>query len=273
MGKAGFIAQKVSATFASTGTPSLFLHPVDALHGDLGRLTAPDTLLVLSHSGETEEVVQLIGPVKRMGATVVAITSTKSSAVSREADLTLEMGRWEETGTGLAPTTSTTVMLAIGDALAMAVLQIRGFTVEDFRLYHPAGALGRKLMRVADVMRKGEMLPRVSGDARLGEVIAVMTKTPGRPGSATVVDRLGKLIGLFTDGDLRRLLETRSFELDTPVQSVMSMNPKTVRPTQPLADAAQVLREYRVDQVPVVDDDNRPIGLLDIQDLLAMRYL
>lgn len=273
MGKAGFVAQKISATFASTGTPSLFLHPADALHGDLGRLIANDVLLLISHSGETEEIVRLLEPAKQMRATVLAMTATKSSALGQGADLTLEMSRWEETGTGLAPTTSTTVMLALGDALAVAVLKLRGFTEEEFRQYHPGGALARRLMRVGEVMRHGEMLPKVRATAKLTQVIAAMTKTRGRPGAATIVDGSGKLCGMFTDGDLRRLIEVGAFESDCCVRDVMSKNPKTVTPSQYVTEAAAVMRQYSIDQVPVVDDRERPIGLLDVQDLLALRFL
>lgn len=273
MGKAGFVAQKISATFASTGTPSLFLHPADALHGDLGRITATDVLLAFSASGETEELVRLIGPVKRVGARVVAITAEATSSLGRGADLVLEVGRHREVGNGLAPTTSTAVMLGLGDALAMAVLEVRGFTEDQFALYHPGGSLGRKLMRVKEVMRQGEMLPIVRRTRTLREVIAVMTKTPGRPGAAAVVDARGKLVGMFTDGDLRRLLESGFDGLGRPIHEVMCLNPKTVSPNATVVEAAGLLREYRVDQVPVVDEDHRPIGLLDVQDLLALRFL
>lgn len=273
MGKAGFVAQKISATLASTGTPSLFLHPADAVHGDLGRLAAEDVLLALSHSGETEEVVRLLEPAKQMGATVLAMTASKTSTLALGADLTLEMGRWEETGTGLAPTTSTTVMLALGDALAVAVLNLRGFTEDDFRQYHPGGSLARRLMRVGEVMRRGEMLPKVKHSAKLTEVIAVMTKTPGRPGATTVVDRAGRLVGLFTDGDLRRMIELGSFDASAAVETAMTRHPKTVTAEQYVTDAAQVLRDHGIDQVPVVDGRGRPVGLLDVQDLLALRFI
>lgn len=273
MGKAGFVAQKISATFASTGTPSLFLHPADALHGDLGRITASDVLLALSSSGETEEMVRLVGPVKRVGARVVVVTAERGVSLAREADLVLEIGRHREAGNGLAPTTSTTVMLGVGDALAMAVLELRGFTDDQFYLYHPAGAAGRRLMRVHEVMRKGEMVPLVKRTTRLREVIAVMTRTPGRPGVAIVVDHRRKLLGLFTDGDLRRMLESGNPLLDQPVHGAMSLSPKTVSPSMPVMDAARLLREHRVDQVPVVDASSRVVGLLDVQDLLAQRFV
>jgi arabinose-5-phosphate isomerase len=273
MGKANFVAQKISATFASTGTPSHFVHPGDALHGDLGRITRGDVLLALSHSGETEEMLSLLDPVKAMGARVLAMTASKASSLGRAADLTLEMGRWDEAGTGLAPTTSTTVMMALGDALAMAVLKVRGFTEDDFAAFHPAGALGRKLRRVKTVMRTGAMLPVVPRSASLSQVIATMTATPGRPGAAVVVTKAGKLSGIFTDGDLRRLSEAGELHLDRPVHACMSRHPKTVRPNQHVTAAAEVLRAHHVDQVVVVDDEGRPVGLLDVQDLLTLRFL
>jgi arabinose-5-phosphate isomerase len=273
MGKAGFVAQKISATFASTGTPSLFLHPADALHGDLGRIAQKDVLLALSHSGETEEMIRLLQPAKQMGATVLAVTASKQSALAKGADLAIEMGRWEEAGTGLAPTTSTTVMLAIGDALAVAVVKLRGFTEEEFRQFHPAGSLARRLMRVHEVMRQGEMLPVVKEGVALSFAIAAMTKTPGRPGAAIVVNAEGRISGLFTDGDLRRMIESGAHDLQITVEHVMTKGPKTVSPDLYVTEAAGVLREHAIDQVPVVDESDRPIGLLDVQDLLALRFL
>jgi arabinose-5-phosphate isomerase len=273
MGKAGFVAQKISATFASTGTPSLFLHPADAVHGDLGRIAKQDVLLALSHSGETEEMIRLLQPAKQMGATVLAVTASKQSTLAKGADLAIEMGRWEEAGTGLAPTTSTTVMLAIGDALAVCVVKLRGFTEEEFRQFHPAGSLARRLMRVHEVMRQNEMLPVAMASASLSQVIALMTKTPGRPGAAIVVDARGRLVGLFTDGDLRRLVEGGAPDLSAPVERVMTRRPKTVAADLHVTEAARVLREFAIDQVPVVDEADRPIGLLDVQDLLALRLI
>lgn len=272
MGKAGFVAQKISATFASTGTPSLFLHPADALHGDLGRITADDVLLALSHSGETAEMVRLIGPVKRVGARVLAMTAEASSSLGRLADLTLAMGRQVEAGNGLAPTTSTTVMIALGDALAVAALEVRGFSDEQFHLFHPAGALGRQLTRVSEVMRQGEMIPLLGRGATVRDALHVMTKTPGRPGAAMMRDGRGKLLGLFTDGDLRRLMEEGRETLDTPLDRVMCAEPRTVGPDQTVGEAAVLLRDYQVDQVPVVDTRGRVLGLLDVQDLLALRF-
>lgn len=273
MGKANFVAQKISATFASTGTPSLFVHPADALHGDLGRITAGDVVLALSHSGETDEMLALVEPARRIGATVLAMTASAESSLAQAADRTLQMGRWAEAGMGLAPTTSTTVMMALGDALASVVLRLRGFTTEDFASYHPAGALGRRLKRVEAVMRTGDMLPVVAETDTLAAVIAVMTQTPGRPGAAVIVTADGALAGIFTDGDLRRLSESGTIDLQQPAHEIMARGPKTVRPDQRVTEAVEVLRAHHVDQVVVVDEAHRPVGLLDVQDLLTQRLL
>jgi arabinose-5-phosphate isomerase len=274
MGKPGFIAQKLSATLASTGTPSHFLHPADAAHGDLGRVARDDVVLALSNSGETEEILRLLPALKRIGARVVALTRDHASPLARGADLVVAIGDIEEAcPMGLAPTASTAALLALCDALAMTVLRNRPFDREEYALYHPGGKLGRGLMKVRDVMRTGAANPLVRDGATLAEAVAIMTKTPGRPGACTAVDASGRLVGLFTDGDLRRLVEHGAIRSDAPVASVMSRNPRTVRPDALVADAARVLRQARVDQVPVVDLDGRPVGLLDVQDLLAARVL
>ena len=273
MGKASFVAQKISATFSSLGVPSFFLHPADALHGDLGRLTKEDVLLLLSHSGETDEILQLAEPARALGVFIISMSASESTSLAELSDLVLEMGKWNESGTGLAPTTSTTVMLALGDALAMAVLELTGFSRESFAQFHPRGALGKKLMRVAAVMRGGERVPVVDGNASLSEVVNVMTETDGRPGAAAVVDRRGALLGIFTDGDLRRLVVTEAFEPTKKVRRVMGKKPKTVSPEDYLEHAAMLMRRHNVDQLVVVDTKKRPVGLLDIQDLLRERLL
>ena len=274
MGKPGFIAQKLSATLASTGTPSHFLHPADAAHGDLGRVARDDVVLALSNSGETEEILRLLPALKRIGARVVALTRDHASPLARGADLVVAIGDIEEAcPMGLAPTASTAALLALCDALAMTVLRNRPFDREEYALYHPGGKLGRGLMKVRDVMRSGAANPLVRDVASLAEAVAIMTKTPGRPGACTAVDASGRLVGVFTDGDLRRLLEQGAVRFEDPVAAVMSRNPRTVRPDALVADAARVLRQARVDQVPVVDSDGRPVGLLDVQDLLAARVL
>jgi len=274
MGKPGFIAQKISATLASTGTPSHYLHPAEAAHGDLGRVAREDLILALSNSGETEEILRLLPALKRIGARVVALTRDAASPLGRGADLVLPLGAIEEAcPMGLAPTASTAALLAIGDALAMTLLKNRPFDREEYALYHPGGKLGRGLMKVRDVMRAGEANPLVRDDATVAQAVSVMTRTPGRPGACTVVNAAGALVGVFTDGDLRRLMEAGRIDLGAPVASVMSRNPRTVRPEALVADAARVLRQARIDQVPVVDEANRPVGLLDVQDLLAARVL
>ena len=274
MGKPGFIAQKLSATFSSTGTPSLYLHPAEALHGDLGRLMTGDLVLALSNSGETDEVVRLLPALKRMGMPIVALTSDPKSQLARAAAVVLEIGpNPEACPLGLAPTTSTIALLALGDALAMTVLHRRGFSLEQFAELHPGGALGRRLTRVREVMRTGRANPVVRADAPLREVVAVMTRTEGRPGATSVVDHKGKLCGIFTDGDLRRLVEAGDVDFSRPVSSVMGKAPRTVEPDDLVSTAADLLRERKVDQVPVVDPQGRVVGLLDVQDLLAARLI
>lgn len=273
MGKAGLVGAKLSATLASTGTPSLPLHPAEALHGDLGRIRAQDLVIALSNSGESDEIKALLPAVRRIGATVIAITGRPESALGRHADCVLDIGRATEAcPLGLAPTASTTAMLALGDALAVVVQAERGFSKEDYARYHPAGSLGRRLMRVEEVMRSGEELPLVAPDTIVREVIVTMTRTPGRPGAALVVDAERRLLGIFTDGDLRRLLEGGATALlDQPVEQHMGREPKRVGPEALLEEGVRLLREHKKDQLPVVDAHDRAVGLLDVQDVLDVR--
>lgn len=273
IGKAGLVGQKISATFASTGTPSFFLHPAEAVHGDLGRVRASDVVLALSNSGQSPEVNAVIPPARRLGAGVIAITGKRDGALAKLADCVLDIGNVEEAcPLKLAPTASTSAMLAFGDALAMVVLQERSFGREDYAVFHPAGALGRKLMRVREVMRTDEELPLVASGAVVTDVLLKMSSTPGRPGAALVVDEHGKLVGIFTDGDLRRLLKNRDTTLlDAPIDESMGRDPKFVGPDQLVEEAHHILSENRIDQIPVLDDERRPVGLLDVQDLLDIR--
>lgn len=274
MGKPGFVAQKISATLASTGTPSLYVHPAEAAHGDLGRIAKDDVVIALSNSGETEEILRLLPALKKIGARIVAITRDRVNPLARGADLVLAIGNVEEAcPMGLAPTASTAVLLAVGDALAMTVLGDRPFDREEYALFHPGGKLGRGLMKVGELMRQTEANPVVREDEPLAAAVAVMTETPGRPGAASVVDAAGKLVGIFTDGDLRRLVEHGLTDFAQPVSSAMGRNPRTVRPDALVVDAARVLRQARIDQVPVVDGEGRPVGLLDVQDLLAAKII
>ncbi len=273
VGKAGLVGQKISATLASTGTPSLFLHPTEALHGDLGRIRARDLLFAISNSGESAETNALIGPARKLGTNLLAMTGAAGSTLAGLSDCVLDIGAVEEAcPMKLAPTASTSAMLALGDALAMVVLQERGFGREDYALYHPAGALGRSLMRVSEVMRKGEQLPIAKSGSSLMDVVLVMNRTPGRPGAALVVDGTGRLAGIFTHGDLARLLEKGpAIDLRAPIDEYMGKSPKTIGEERLVEEAQHLLAEHRIDQIPVIDAERRPVGLLDVQDLLDVR--
>ncbi len=272
MGKAGLVGQKVSATLASTGTPSFYLHPAEALHGDLGRVRSGDVVLALSNSGETSEVNHVMGAVKKLGVRVIGVTGRAESTLGQHSDVLLDIGRVEEAcPMQLAPTASTTVMLALGDALAMAVLEERGFGPRDYARFHPAGSLGRRLLRVDEVMRQGAALPLVSAGVTVADALIQTSKTKGRPGASLVVDPDGALAGIFTDGDLRRLLEGGSFErLNQPIDDFMARSPKVLAPDDLAEDAHRLLRENRIDMAPVVDENRRPIGLIDVQDLIEV---
>ncbi len=273
MGKAGFIAQKTSATLASTGTPSIFLHPAEAIHGDLGRVDQGDLLLAFSKSGETEELMVMLPHVKSCGATLVAITQESGSTLGRHSDLVLELGRIDEAGPhGLAPSASTTAMLALGDALALVVQEGRNFGPEDFARFHPGGDLGRKLMKVGELMRTGERNPCVRDEATVLEAIEVMTRTPGRPGATSVVDDAGQLVGFFTDGDLRRMIENGlSNPRELRVDAAMTPSPRSISADTFALEALALMHQFEIDQLPVVDADGRLTGLLDVQDLLNLK--
>jgi len=273
MGKAGIIGQKISATLASTGTPSLFLHPGEALHGDLGRLCPEDLLLALSKSGATREVVQLIPAVKAIGANVIALCTSADSPLGKHADLVLELGDAPEAcPLGLAPTVSTTKMLALGDALAMAVLESRDFTREEFARFHPAGSLGRSLMKVGEMMRSGTQLPLVQSGQSVRDALHIMTETPGRPGAALIVDAGNQLLGIFTDGDVRRLAETGQLPLNESIDLHMGADPRHVQENLLVGEVLRLFKDSHVDQMPVVaSGGRRVVGLVDVQDLLEVR--
>lgn len=272
MGKAGLVGAKISATLASTGTPSLALHPTEAMHGDLGRIRPDDVLLVLTNSGETDELKQLLPHVRRIGAAILSMTSAPESSVARLSDCVLDLGPVDEAcPLGLAPTASTSAMMAMGDALAMVVSAERGFSREDYARYHPSGSLGRKLMKVGEIMRTGAELPLVPLGTRVIEVVMTMSRTKGRPGAALIVERDQKLAGIFTDGDLRRALEKGSPQMELAVDGFMGRNPKSIHPEAFVDDAERLMREHKIDQIAVVDGDGRAVGLLDVQDLLDTR--
>jgi len=272
MGKAGLVGAKISATLASTGTPSLALHPTEAMHGDLGRIRPDDVVLVLTNSGETDELKQLLPHVRRIGAAILSMTSAPESSVARLSDCVLDLGPVDEAcPLGLAPTASTSAMIAMGDALAMVVSAERGFSREDYARYHPSGSLGRKLMKVHEIMRTGAELPLVPVGTRVIEVVMTMQSTKGRPGAALIVERGQKLAGIFTDGDLRRALAKGSPQMELAVDGFMGKNPKTIRPEAFVDDAERLLREHKIDQIAVVDAEGRAVGLVDVQDLLDTR--
>ena len=273
MGKAGLVGQKISATLASTGSASFFLHPAEALHGDLGRIRPGDVVLAISNSGETAEVNATVPAARKIGAEVISMTGNTESTLALLGTTVLDIGRVEEAcPMNLAPTASTSAMLALGDALAMVVLAERGFEREDYALFHPAGSLGRRLLRVREVMREGKQLPLVEIGCRIDRVLICMTQTSGRPGAALVIDAQGKLRGIFTDGDARRLLETGEMKhLHGAVEEFMGKDPKTIGPEALVEQAQRLLQEHHIDHVPVVDTEGRPIGLLDVQDLLDIR--
>ncbi|MBI4313426.1 MAG: KpsF/GutQ family sugar-phosphate isomerase [Candidatus Omnitrophica bacterium] len=268
MGKPGFIAQKISATLASLGVPSLWLHPAEAAHGDLGRVTAQDVVVALSQSGETEELVHLVALVKRMGASIVVMTGNSHSRMTRHADVVLDVGVRTEAGPGgLVPTASTTAMLALGDALAIALAQARGFRKEDFARLHPGGNLGRRLlMTVKDLMRTGAAVAVATPASNVKQVLLAITQA--RAGSAMILDRRRRLLGIFTDGDLRRHLEEDPQLLLRPARQVMTQHPKSIGPELLAVEALKLLKNHRIDEMPVVDKQGKLVGLLDVQDLL-----
>ena len=273
MGKSGHVARKLAATLASTGTPAFFVHPAEASHGDLGMVTRDDVFVALSNSGRTEELLAIVVPVKRQGAKLVAITGDEASPLAREADVHLDARVDKEAcPLNLAPTASTTAALALGDALAVALLDARGFGEDDFARSHPGGSLGRRLLtRVADVMRTGEALPAVTAGSPLPAAILEVTRK--RIGMTAVVARDGLLAGVFTDGDLRRLLERTTDLGALAVDDVMTRAPATIAPEALAVEAVRRMEERRVNQLVVVDAGGRMVGALHIHDLLAARVV
>ena len=273
MGKTGFIARKISATLASTGTPSLYLHPAEAFHGDLGMVTEQDVILALSHSGETEEIVRLLSPFKKIGAKIIAFTGSPDSILAKNADVTLDISIDREAcPLGLAPSTSTAGSLAMGDALALTLSKKKGFREEDFAFFHPGGNLGRKLLKVKDLMRKGKDHPVVREEVSVKEVLFAITQA--RAGSCSVVDKSRKLVGIFTDGDLRRQLRERGeVVLSAPIGEVATRHPLRIRQDRLAAEALHLLHQKKIDELPVVDGEDRVVGLLDVQDLLKAGFV
>ena len=272
MGKAGLVGQKLAATLSSTGTRAFPLHPAEAVHGDLGRVRPGDVVVALSLSGETEEVIRLVPALRRLGASLVAVTERTTSTLGRSADLCVAVGPIEEAcPLGLAPSASTTALMAVGDALALLVSRMRDFRAEDFALYHPGGSLGRKLARVEDVMRTGRQLRKASPGQTVREVLVGQGGQRRRTGAVLVEDEDGMLLGIFTDSDLARLFERRKeADLDRPIAEVMTADPVKAVVGATLGEAVDALKARKISELPVVDSHGRLVGLIDLTDLIGL---
>jgi len=273
MGKSGHVGRKIAATLASTGTPAFFMHPGEAAHGDLGMVTPNDVLIAISNSGESSELLDILPAVKRMGTAVIAMTGKPASRLAKLAEVHLNIHVDKEAcPLNLAPTTSTTVTLAMGDALAVALLDVRGFREQDFALSHPGGALGRRLLtHVRDVMRSGDAIPAVGPDTPLAKALLEISQKG--MGMTAIVDDERRPIGVFTDGDLRRLIERMHDFSNILIRDVMHANPRRVHPEQLAVDAVAVMEEFRINQMLVTDADDRLVGALHIHDLTRAKVI
>lgn len=273
IGKSGYIGKKIAATLSSVGSPSVFMHPVEALHGDLGIMQKHDLMIALSYSGETDELLGMLTPAKRLGVKVIAITGEGSSSLAHLSDLTVAMPVPREACPfNLAPTTSTTATLAVGDALAMVLLQMRGFTKENFGRLHPGGAIGRMVtMRVADIMRDAARSAMVTPELKVRDALCRMTGA--RCGAAIVTDAAGKLLGIFTDGDFRRRAEKDISVLDRTMSEVMTPHPAAVRASALAVEAVKMVEDRKINSVVAVDDEGRAVGLIDVQDLPGLKLM
>jgi arabinose-5-phosphate isomerase len=274
VGKSGLTGTRLSASFASTGTPSHFLHPVEAVHGDLGRVRRGDVVLLLSYGGESDELLRLADALKRMDVPIIAITGKKNSSLAKLADICIDMGAIEEAcPLKLAPTTTVTCMSAVGNALVIGVMSSRNFSVEEYAIYHPAGSLGRKLLKVSQAMefRVGVNFTPLPDSLSVREVLA-RDKTAGRrAGAIVLINGEGKLSGVFTDGDLRRKVESTIDFLDRPIVEMMTKNPKHIAAEALASEAMAIMNKHRIDELPVVDEAGKPVGLIDVQDLVRLR--
>ncbi len=268
IGKSGSVAQKIASTLASTGTPAFFLHPAEGGHGDLGMLVRGDVVVAVSNSGETDELIELLPAIKRLGLPLIALIGDPASTLARQSDVAIDVSVAEEAcPMGLAPTASTTAALAMGDALAVSLLEVRGFTEQDFALLHPAGSLGRRfLWRVQDLMHVGEQLPRVSQEALMSDAVAEISRK--KLGMTAVVDGDGKLTGVITDGDLRRVLQKGVDLLQRRVKECMTPNPKTISKEALAARALELMERHAITSLLVPDAEGRPEGVLHLHDLL-----
>ena len=272
IGKAGLVGQKLVATFASTGTPAHFLHPAEAIHGDLGRIREKDIVLILSQSGETEEITRILPSVRRMGVPIIAMTASETSTLGRYAEIVLPLGHFDEADSlGLAPSTSTSVMLALGDALALVVSDQRGFRAEDFARFHPGGTLGRKLSLVDDYCRPLNQCRTAPDTETVREVFVRHGIVGRRSGAILLLDAAGRLSGIFTDSDLAKLFERhRDHLFDAPIRDVMTAKPTTVQYGSKMLDAVSLMGQRRISELPVIDGDGFPHGMIDITDIVAV---
>ena len=266
MGKSGLIAQKIAATLASTGTPAYFMHPAEAIHGDLGMIVRGDLVIAVSNSGETEEIVRLLEVIRRLGASIVALSGNQASTLSRHADAHLDVGVSREAGSlDFVPTSSTTAALAMGDALAVACYERRGFSIRDFARFHPGGRIGRKLLTVREVMHTGDRIPSVAATMPISETARVMSEK--RFGLACVLDTGGRLLGVVSDGDLRRLLLRSPAPAAAATADAMTRSPATIAADGLATEALRVMEERRITSLPVLDDEKRVVGVVELHDL------
>ncbi len=269
MGKPGLIGRKISATLASLGTPSLFLHPAEAIHGDLGMVLKGDTVIAISNSGESEEIIKLVPLIKKIGAKLIAVTGNKKSTLARYSDVILDAGVSREAcPMNLAPTASTTAALALGDAIAIALLKAKDFKIEDYAFYHPGGTLGRQLLKVKDIMRTGNKLAVARENELIKNVLLKITRA--RAGCASIVNARGKMVGLFTDGDLRKNIEKTPDIINREVKLYMTMNPTVIYEDKLAMEALRIIKERKFDEIPVVNKNGKPVGLIDEKDLLGI---
>lgn len=268
MGKSSHIASKIAATLASTGSPAFFVHPAEAIHGDIGVVLAKDVVLAISNSGNTPEILAILPAIRHRGAPLISLTGNPESILAKEATINIDIGVEKEACPfGLAPTSSTTAALAMGDALAIALLKMRGFTAKDFALSHPGGALGKRLLlKIDDLMHAGDAMPQVQKGATLPQVLMEMTQK--KLGMTTVVDNNGKLLGVFTDGDLRRALEKRIDIHDTKVETVMTKNPKVIASEVLAIDALNFMEQHSITALPIVNKQNIALGVVHLHDIL-----
>jgi arabinose-5-phosphate isomerase len=270
MGKSGLIGRKIAATFSSTGTPAIFMHPAEAVHGDLGMLMRDDVALAVRYGGEPEEIIALLETIKRLGLRMIALTGNPRSTIAMASDVVMDVSVKEEAcSLNLAPTASTTAAMAMGDALAIALLDRRGFSTQDFAALHPGGRLGKKLLRVEDLMHAGDDLPRVAVSAKMPDVIYEISKKS--LGMTTVVDEEGRLAGVLTDGDLRRLMQQRgAATIDLVVGECMTKNPRTIAPGELAGSALRIMEERKITSLVVAGADRKPLGVVHLHDLWTL---